>query len=440
MNREIQKRIIQLNPWLSDPSRFAEELARRIPDPYVPRTTQLSSVAEPGNARLVVGPRQAGKSTLVWHEMRDRRPEQVLFLNAEEALVRRSCESAAGFLSDLQDMFPTVDTIILDEAQHLDEAGLFVKGLVDAHRGLDLFVTGSSSFHLGARTRESLAGRAERRRVLPFSLEEVSVFEAPAVSAAREMQSRRYAERMLVWGGYPRVWLGEQPRHVLSNLVEAFVLRDASDRFRIDRPDAFRRLLQLAAGQVGQMVNFAEWASLLGVSAPTVRQYVSILEECWILALLPPFAGGRRQEVTKAQRVHFYDTGLRNALLDALSDDVGRRPDRGSLFESLVFAELVKVAPRNWTLHYWRAKGGAEVDFVLARGGQRIAVEVKAGNRPRLTRASRSFIDAYAPSDFVVVTGISSRGEGLPEEVDQTRIHPVGLVSLAKTIRALTGR
>ncbi len=435
MDATLRSRLLALNPWFERPAAFAAELAARLPPQLVPRQVDLADIAEPGNARLIVGPRQAGKSTLVWKALAGVDPQGVLFLNAEEPLVQRWCVSAAQFLADLRESLPSVRTVFLDEAQHLAEAGLFVKGLVDARRGLQLYVTGSSSFHLAARTRESLAGRAERFVVLPFSLGEVAGFESPASPLARAAHTARAAERMLVWGGYPRVWLGAEPHRVLSNLLEAFVLRDASDRFALTRPDALRKLLQLAAGQVGQLVNFAEWATLCGVAASTVRDYVAILEECWVLKLLPAFAGGRRREITTAPRVHFYDPGLRNALLDGLGAAVESRTDRGALFEALAFAELAKTVPRDGVLHYWRAKGGAEVDFVLTRGERCLAVEVEAGRAAGLTRSARSFIEAYAPEAFFVVAGIDDPGLP-PETIGRTTVIRVGLVGLAGAVRA----
>ena len=440
MDGAIRQRVLQINPWLVEAGTFAEEVSRRLPQPFVPRGFELGPPADLGNARLIVGPRQAGKSTIVWRHLRRRTPESVLFLNGEEELVRHWCKSAAGFIADLRAHFPSVEVVFLDEAQHLDEAGLFVKGLVDARRGLEIFVTGSSSFHLSARTRESLAGRAERFVLLPFSLAEVFAHERPAVPAARTVEERRKTQRMLVYGGYPRVWLGDQPRRILSNLVEAFVLRDASDRFRLRRPDALRKVLQLAAGQVGQMVNFAEWATHAGVSGPSVREYVDILEEAWILKLLPAFAGGRRREITSRPRVHFYDVGLRNELLNAFDDDLSRRTDRGALFEALAFSELAKTCPRDWTLHYWRAKGGAEVDFVLVRGDRRVAVEVKAGARTKLSRSARSFIEAYAPTHFVVLTGAAARHSAQREQLATTEVRYVDLATLAPCVAELTTR
>jgi predicted AAA+ superfamily ATPase len=228
--------------------------------------------------------------------------------------------------------------------------------------------------------------------LLPFSLREVGAHAAPAVPAARREEARRKTSRMLVWGGYPAAWLGSRPERALSNLVEAVVLRDASDRFRIQRPDALRTVLQLAAGQAGQMVNLSEWASLAGISAPTVRGYLGILEESWVLRLVPAFAGGKRREISSASRVHFYDPGLRNALLHAFDKDIERRADRGALFEGLVFAELAKTLPRDWSVRYWRATGGGEMDFILTRGDRCVGVKSRrAGARASAARRAASW-------------------------------------------------
>ncbi len=441
METDIRQRLLILNPWLERGDRLAAEIGRRVPAPdrFVRRTVSLGS-PDDGRARLVVGPRQAGKSTLAWWSLRDARPHEVLFLNAEEEPVQRWARSAAAMLADLEAELPSVRTVFIDEAQHLDDAGLIVKGLVDARRGLRVLVTGSSAFHLRSRTRETLAGRADRVRLLPLSLGELLEHEPSAVPAVRRARARRMVDRQLVLGSYPGVWFHAEPARLLADLTFALVQRDASDRFRARHLDAFRRLLQLAAGQVGQMVNFSEWASVLGIAAPTVREYVALLEESWILRLLPPFAGGRRREITSAARVHFYDPGLRNSVLGALEPDVARRPDRGALAEAWAFAELCKALPLDWTLHYWRAKGGAEVDFVAAKGERRVGVEVKAGGRLRLGRSGRSFVDAYEPELFILAALDATADAGIgggPVETQHrgTRVVRCALQDLPTVVR-----
>ncbi|MBW2264080.1 MAG: ATP-binding protein [Deltaproteobacteria bacterium] len=432
METGIRQRLLALNPWMIQADRYGQEVERRLPRTFIPRNLDISDFHDTTRAKLVVGPRQAGKSTLVWSSLRDRDPRTVLFLNAEETLVRRWCTSASAMVRGLEEELPSVRTLFIDEAQHLDEAGLVVKGLVDARRDLDIIVTGSSSFHLMARTRESLAGRAIRRVLLPLSIGEIVSHRAPATPAARRELAIETSRKLMVQGGYPGVWTSSSPARLLSDLMEAYVYRDASDLFRIRRPDAFRRLLQLAAGQVGQMVNLSEWASILGVSASTVRQYLEILEETWVVRLLPAFAGGRRAEITSAARVHFYDPGLRNAVLGAF-DDPATRPDRGPLLEALSFSEIVKVLPTSWSLHYWRSKGGAEMDFVLAHGRRIVAIEVKS--RPRTTRSSRSFIEAYEPEHLLLVT--SDDLSSTPAALGNTRILTVPVTDLATTLASV---
>ena len=436
MNPEIRERLLDLNPWLRSPARFLSEVERRMPEVFIPRQVELSGFEDTRRAKLVVGPRQAGKSTLLWSLIRDRDPRSILFLNCEEPLVRKWARSAAGLLRDLEEEFPSVCTAFFEEAQHLEDAGLLLKGLVDARAGLDVLVTGSSSFHLMDRTRESLAGRAERRVLLPFSLEEISAASPSPVPAVQRARDLEITNRLMIIGGYPGVWSSTDPHHELRNLVEAFVLRDASDRFRIRRLDAFRRLLQLAAGQIGQMANYSEWASTLGVAASTVREHLALLEETWILRLLPAFAGGRRREITSTPRVQFLDMGLRNAVLNTFGEDLARRPDRGALAEGFACGEIVKALPPSWSLHYWRSKGGAEVDFVLVQGQRLIAVEVKAGGRGRLTRSARSFIQAYSPEVFLMVTGEQASGE---EAVGKTSIRYMGLAQLSRALREIIG-
>lgn len=405
MDTATRQRILQLNPWFKRPEAFAEEIERRIPKPFIPRLVRLTDRDDPRKAKLIVGPRQAGKSTYVWSVLRSAEPGSILMLNSEEALVRRWLTSAVDVVSGIEEYFPTVRTVFIEEAQHLEDAGLLVKGIVDLRRGLNLFVTGSSAFHLEARTRESLAGRVRRVVMLPLCFAEVrdathDPEEIPAVAARRVADALR---RHLTYGGYPDVWLTPDPERELADLIEAFVIRDASDRHRIQRPDAFRALLSLAAGQIGRMVNYSEWAERLQVAVNTVRDYVQILEDAWILRRIPAFAGGARREITSAVRVHLCDIGLRNALLRRFPDDLTTTPDAGAIAEGWTYSELAKNLPLGAEIRYWRAKGGAEMDFVIRLGDRLAGIEVKVGGRPKLTRSMRSFIAAYAPRLLVVV-------------------------------------
>ncbi len=409
------------NPWLRDDRRLTGWLEAQVPRPFVPRAAGHANAdrwGDPRRAHLVVGPRQAGKSSVLWAHLSGS-GEAALHLDCEQALVRSWCSSAPLFLDDLRSLVTEPVTLLFDEVQHLDEAGLFIKGLVDRRYPRPLLVTGSSSYHLGAKTRESLAGRATRTTLLPLSFAEVCQESSGKPDEIRRLEVEKHLARHQVLGGYPEVWLSDEPEPLLADLVESFILRDASDRFRIERPDALRRLLRLLARQVGSLVNLAEWASLLGISRDTVASYLAILEESHIVTTLRPYAGGRRSELTSRPKVFLVDPGVRNHLVgDLRAPD--ERTDIGQLLESWVLSELLKGLPRDRTLHFWRSTSGAEVDFVVAGPDRLVAIEVKAQRlaRPSLPRACRSFIEAYEPERFLLI----NRGLAHEETVGRTRV------------------
>lgn len=412
MRQELQALLLRDNPWLENEKALTSWLGSRLPARYVPRETVTRNASrwrEANRAHLVVGPRQAGKSTALWAHLAAV-GEPALFIDCEQPLVQEWCRSAPLFLSELESALERPVALFFEEAQHLDNAGLFVKGLVDRKVGVPILVTGSSSFHLGARVRESLAGRATRSRLLPFSLAEVcaDIPGTPPLVVGQQREQR--FSRHLAVGGYPDVWLSEDPAVPLTDLGEALVLRDASDLFRINRPDAFRRLLRLAATQVGSLVNLSEWAALLRISRDTVASYLEILESSHILKTLGPFAGGRRAELTKTPKLFFVDNGIRHHLVGDLRP-LGERGDAGPALENWVFGELWKALPTGADLYFWRSASKAEVDFVLSIGTNLVGIEVKAARlgRTRLSRSARSFIEAYEPKAFVVVNrGVSA--------------------------------
>jgi hypothetical protein len=407
------------NPWIegADPVEWA---SRRIPSPFVERTTGVTLDSE--RVTLVVGPRQAGKSTLIWKTiLGDAAP--CLYVNCEEPSMADGLTSPALFLQGLDGLVPRGTTVFFEEIQRLGEAGLFLKGLVDRKPPYRFVATGSSSYDLDARTRESLAGRADRTLLLPLSLAEISPTRGVPPLIARQRQGDA-ARAMALHGGYPAVHLGPNKEAALTGLVESFVIRDASDRFRIRHTASFRTLLELMASQIGNLCNFSKWAEVAGISADTVRDYADILGETHIVRLVRPFAGGKRAEITSAPKVYFVDNGIRNRLFGGFAP-LGGRADRGALVENLAFAELLKCTnPLLDGIRFWRSKGGAEVDFVIERGGDLFGLEITAGRIDRgLSRGARGFIETYSPRRFWLIGGGDGEGFRLGEtEVGFARV------------------
>ena len=396
----------------------------------MPRGQAAASSAawgQPKRAHLVVGPRQAGKSTLIWHHLvaGDTPP---IFVNAEHRIFREAAELPPLFLDWLRTMASRPSALFIEEAQHLEEAGLFIKGLVDLQVEFPLLVTGSSAYDLRARTHESLAGRATRTMLWPFSAQEALQRRPGEPPGVLRQRMTHVVTRMAVRGGYPAVWLSpDSARDELILLYEAFIIRDASDLYRVPDTAPFRRLLRLAAGQIGSLVNLSEWGATVELDRRKVGQYLSMLEDAHIVRRVEPFVGGKRAELKGTPKLYFVDNGLRNMVLGDLSPWEAR-PDRGALFENFVFTELSKQLPWLSPLRYWRSAGRAEVNFVIEHQGLRIGVEAKstAHGRKRLSRSALSFIRAYRPHEFWIIHLGETRVETL-DRVQVRWLHPVDL-------------
>ena len=389
------------NPWLEAPEKWPEMVRQHLPPDYVDRNLSSFLQSEKDKINLVIGPRQAGKSTLIWHHL-STAPDPFLLINCEERSCQELCQSPALFLKDINEFADRIPGLFFEEIQHLSEAGLFLKGLADLKPDIPIFVTGSSSYHLSSKTRESLAGRAIRHYLLPFGLVELLPHGLPPFIA--QQKAAAIIRNLLTWGGYPDVYLGKDKPAILAQLTEAFVLRDASDLYRIKRPEAFRKLLSLAASQIGNLVNYSNWAYEAGVSVNTIIEYINIMAESHLVKLIPPFVGGKRAEIKSTPKIYFLDNGLRNFLFGGytLPD---QRTDIGALVENFVLTELCKhTQPLLDSIHFWRSKSGAEVDFIIRRSNSLFAIEVKAGSlkQPKITRSLRSFIEAYSPDKVIV--------------------------------------
>lgn len=423
------------NPWLKNPERQQEMLKDRLPKNYVDRNQTLAL----DRACLVVGPRQAGKTTWILHELSKTTPP-VLLMNCEEPIIRELCRSPAEALNALEGLLREDTVFYLEEIQRLENAPLFIKGLVDLEPTRKIVATGSASFQFGSKVMESLAGRVHRVRLLPFSLAEVTsprrnspnhelelssvnkhkktepdvadvanVAFVPPVNpqtppAIQDNARRSSWERLIVYGGYPQSWFSQNPSEVLHELVEAFALRDISDLVTIDHPRSFRKLLELSSASVGSLINISEWAALAEIARTTVSRYLDIAAEAHLLRLVPPFAGGKRAEILGRSKIFMLDNGIRNTMFGGFGPPT-KRSDTGALWENAVYTEILKSCDLLDEVFFWRTKNGAEVDMVLRRRGEIAGIEVKAGvfKKPKLSRAMRSFIDAYKPELFCVV-------------------------------------
>ena len=336
---------------------------------------------------LIHGPRQSGKTTLA-QSVGKRRGYH--YFNLDDDVLRAAAEEdPMGFVGDLP------ERAILDEVQRVPAIFTALKSAIDSDRSPGRFLlTGSANVLLVPKLADSLAGRMEIIRLLPFAQRELektkSAFLDDLFSGNFKIQKYERLQQQLpqriVAGGFPAALARNTPRRRAAwyrDYVEAIVQRDVRDLARIASLDVLPRLLTLIAGQTSRLLNISELAGPFQVSRPTIRDYVTLLEKVFLVDELPPWHSNRLSRLVKTPKLHIGDTGLAAALLGVNAKDLAAdRELLGQLLETFVCQELRRQSTGHEDdvrFHHFRDKDGYEVDLVLEKGTRKIAgVEVKA--------------------------------------------------------------
>jgi uncharacterized protein len=343
---------------------------------YVPRAlrARLSEALASFPAVLVTGPRQSGKTTFLREEF----GAGARYVSLDDPLERSlAVADPNGFLDRFEE-----DRVILDEIQYVPELFSYLKLRIDRdrqRRGRWL-LTGSQQFQLMARVGESLAGRIALLDLLPFSLLELPEAGERALPA-------------LLWDGfYPEPALEPGKRDLwISSYVQTYVERDVRQLQNVQDLRTFETVLALCAARHGQELNMADLARAAGISQPTVKSWITLLEAAFVVRLLPPHFENFGKRLIRSPKLYFLDSGLAAALTRqpgaeaALAGAMG-----GVLFEGFVVSEAFKVyaiEARRPELHFWRSQDGLEVDLLLSLPGGLVPVEIKLTATPTLKHA-----------------------------------------------------
>lgn len=347
---------------------------------------------------ILVGPRQAGKTTLAkylsYELIRQNRFNTLLYLNCDLLDIRQWLTSPL-FIQEAMDYFQLERPIILiDEVQRLENPGLLLKACADLKLEIKMIATGSSQLEIKSKVQEFLTGRQLETLILPLSYEEIGAVD----------------EKNIIYGCYPAVFKSTEKSILLQQLYKNYINKDIIEILKINKPDAMQTLITLLAHSSGQLINYNQLATDCMVSTSTIQSYLSILENTYTIARVTPFVGNKRKEITSNPLFYFIDNGFRNQSLHQLSTSLELRQDIGLLIESAIFQELLKFKVQHFydfTIHFWRTQSGAEVDFILYKNQHTIIpIEVKfrVMHKASITRSFRSFIEAYQPTDGFFIT------------------------------------
>jgi predicted AAA+ superfamily ATPase len=254
----------------------------------------------------------------------------------------------------------------------------YLQGMVDEDpRPGRFLLTGSQNLALVDGVTQSLAGRTTLTELLPLSLAEIRRFPDPPADL----------DTLLWQGGYPRIYERHLPAHEwLADYVATYVERDVRQLIQVGDLLLFQTFLRLCASRTGQILNLSSLASDCGISQPTARSWLSVLEASYIAFRLPPFFANLGKRLIKAPKLYFYDTGLAASLLNIESPrQIETHPLRGAFFETWVVSEVAKShlhRGRRPRLSFYRDRNGLEIDLILERGADLVLVEIKSSQTP----------------------------------------------------------
>ncbi|MCY7358240.1 MAG: ATP-binding protein [Rudanella sp.] len=363
----------------------------------IQRTLQkrLAQRVDYKKALLIFGPRQVGKTTLAKafaHSLQ----EEFEYFNGDH-IITKSLWSMDN-IEALKQSFGHKKVVILDEAQMIENVGLICKQLIDAELGIQFMVTGSSSLTIADKTQEPLTGRKWEYFLYPISCAELMAYQGIP-------QYLQLIPHYLVYGTYPEVVTNIlDAREILSNIASSYLYKDVLALVGLKRPQLLEKILKALALQVGNEVSLNELANLVSADVKTVDNYISLLEQVFVVFRLGTISRNERNEISTKKKIYFYDNGIRNALIGNFSPIVART-DIGALWENFLMAERKKLLAYHGfygRTYFWRNKQQAEIDYVEEIDGKIYAFEFK-WNPAAKAKFPQAFIENYQPVETKII-------------------------------------
>jgi len=341
-------------------------------------------------AVVLLGARQVGKSTLA--EMVIEQFPDAIYLDLERPSDLNKLTDPEAFFRQFQDKM-----ICLDEIQCVPELFSVLRSVIDLNkRNAQFLLLGSASRELIRQSSESLAGRVSYFEVTPFMRCETADMKI---------------NRLWLRGGYPRSLLspdGDLSFQWREDYIRTFLERDIPQLGFHIPANTLGRFWRMLAHCHGQTLNAAKLADSMGVSGHTIRKYIDLLEQTFVIRTLQPWSGNTKKRLIKSPRVYIRDSGLLHALLSIETmEQLFSHPVYGASYEGFIVEHLLAQLPR-WQASFYRTSGGAEIDLVLEKSGRTVAIEIKASTTPKLSRGNWSALDELQPDDCYIVAPVDT--------------------------------
>lgn len=347
-----------------------------------------------GRGIIIYGARRVGKTTLVKQIQKDYDGKS-LYVSCDDFDIRDKLTDITSL--QLKNFIGDNKLIIIDEAQRVKNIGITLKILIDNFTDTQVIATGSSSFELSNNIIEPLTGRKYEFYLYPFSLEELKELYS-------DLDIKREIEDKIIFGLYPEIEQNKARQvEILNELANSYLYKDVLQYQNIKNPEILLKLLQALALQVGNEVSYNELANLIDVDKNTIINYIQILEKAFIIFRLRPFSRNLRNELKKLRKIYFFDTGIRNALINNMNS-FNLRQDIGALWENFLISERIKFNNNHGiikNIYFWRTHQQQEIDYLEEGGGRLDGFEFKWNKNK--ARTPQIFLDAYSNSKIKII-------------------------------------
>jgi len=332
------------------------------------------------------GARQVGKTSILRYLINEleQKHQKTFYIDLENLQYLELLNSGPQNLIDhlQQQGFNLTKTLFLmiDEIQYLANPSNFLKIIHDHYPQIKLIVSGSSSFEIKSKFKDSLVGRTINFEIYPLSFSEFLNFHKLKIDLKKTIDSlttqdlKKFYTEYIFFGGYPKIILTADytvKADYLQQIIDTYIRKDIKDFANIKDILKFNKLLQVLADQSGKLLNVTELANTVGIVKKTIEHYLFILENTYIIKLVYPYAKNIRSELFKTPKIFFYDTGLMHILKHKTIPKV----ITGESFETSIFSELIKNFKKE-NLNYWRTQDKKEIDFIINEN-EPIPLEIK---------------------------------------------------------------